>query len=212
MNVQENIVHYIETLVPDRPPLLKRMEEEARKEYIPIMQLPSIQFLRVILKLHRPKRILEVGTAIGYSAIWFALSVPDCEIVTLEISEDMVKRAIQNIKEANLSDRITVIHRDACDGLEIDKPFDMIFIDAAKGQYMKFFNHYVPHLRKGGLLICDNVLLRGMVVDSKVPRRKRTMTNRLRVFNRFLAEHPALETSFVPIGDGIALCIKQEGN
>lgn len=211
MKIEESVIHYIETLVPERPLLLKRMEEEARKEYIPIIQLPSIQFLRVLLQLHRPKRILEVGTAIGYSAICFANAVPDCEIVTIEISEEMVTRARKNIEEGNLSDRITVIHQDAREGLEIDKPFDLVFIDAAKGQYMKFFNHYVPHLRKDGLLICDNVLLHGMVVDSIVPRRKRTMTNRLRVFNRFLAEHPALETSFVPIGDGIALCIKREG-
>lgn len=209
--IENNMIQYIESLVPERTPLLKRLEEEAAREFIPIIQLPSIQLIRVLLQLHRPRRILEVGTAIGYSTIWMAEAVPDSHITSLEISEVMVGRALQNIEEAGLSQRVTVMHHDACEPIQVEEPFDLIFIDAAKGQYMKFFNNFVPHLKNGGMLICDNVLLHGMVVDGKVPRRKRTMTNRLRVFNRFLAEHPSFETAFVPIGDGLALCMKREG-
>lgn len=211
IEIEDSLIQYIESMVPNRSPLLLRMEEEAAREYIPIIQLPSIQLIRILLQLHRPRRILEIGTAIGYSTIWLASAAPDAQILSLEISEEKVERARENLAEAGLSDRVTVLHQDACEGIAVDEPFDMVFIDAAKGQYMKFFNNFVPHLRTGGLLICDNVLLHGMVIDEQVPRRKRTMTNRLRVFNRFLADHPALDTAFVPIGDGLALCIKREG-
>jgi predicted O-methyltransferase YrrM len=209
MITSEHITRYMDTLVPPRSELLTRMEREAEAEHIPIIQLPSIQLLRLLLTMHRPKRILEVGMAIGYSTIWLAQAAPDAHITSIEISGEMVERARQNFAEAGVNDRITVLHQDAQDGLTGDHTFDCIFLDAAKGQYKVYFEKYVPYLREGGLLICDNVFFRGMVAEEEIPKNKRGMIKKLRAFNQFLAEHPAFETSFVSIGDGLALSIKR---
>ncbi|WCK53586.1 O-methyltransferase [Aneurinibacillus sp. Ricciae_BoGa-3] len=203
------INEYLETLIPERTKLLSRMEDEAARERIPIIQLPSMQLIHFLLQMHRPKKILEVGMAIGYSTIRFAQSAPDAHITSIEISEEMVERAARNFAEAGLADRITVLHQDAREGLEGNQTFDCIFIDAAKGQYQVFFEQYYPLLREGGLLICDNVLYQGMVAEEELPRKKRAMITKLQVFNRFLASHPSLDTTFVPVGDGLALCLKR---
>lgn len=211
MITSNKVNRYMESLIPPRAELLMRMEREAAAERIPIIQLPSIQFIRFLLTMHKPKRILEVGMAIGYSTIWLAKAAPDAHITSIEISEEMVRRARQNFAEAGVSDRITVFHQDARDGLDGEPRFDCIFFDAAKGQYHTYFDTYVPYLVEGGLLICDNVFFRGMIAeaDEDVPKSRRGMIKKLRAFNHFLAEHPALETSFVSIGDGLALCIKR---
>ncbi|MBN6186381.1 O-methyltransferase [Aneurinibacillus sp. BA2021] len=209
MITSDLIVRYMESLIPARSELLARMEREAEAEHIPIIQLPSAQMLRFLMTMHRPKRILEVGMAIGYSTIWLAEAAPDAHITSIEISEEMVERATRNFVEAGVSDRITVLHQDARDGLTGEHEFDCIFLDAAKGQYQVFFEQYVPYLTEGGLLICDNVFFRGMVAEEDVPKNKRGMIGKLRAFNQFLAEHPAFETSFVSIGDGLALCVKR---
>ncbi|MFT9848450.1 O-methyltransferase [Aneurinibacillus sp. REN35] len=209
MITSDHIVRYMESLVPARSELLSRMEREAEAEHIPIIQLPSAQLLRFVVAMHKPKRILEVGMAIGYSTIWLAEAAPDAHITSIEISEEMVARARRNFVEAGVSDRITVLHQDARDGLAGEYTFDCIFLDAAKGQYHVFFEQYAPYLAEGGLLICDNVFFRGMVAEEDIPKNKRSMIVKLRAFNQFLAEHPAFETSFVSIGDGLALCVKR---
>lgn len=209
MITSDPIIRYMESLVAPRNQLLTRMEREAEAEHIPIIQLPSIQLLHVLLKMHKPKRILEVGMAIGYSTIWLAQAAPDAHITSIEISEEMVGRARRNFTEAGVDDRITVLHQDAREGLSGEHAFDCIFLDAAKGQYQVFFDNFAPYLVEGGLLICDNVFFRGMVAEEEVPKNKRGMIKKLRAFNQFLAEHPAFETSFISIGDGLALCIKR---
>ncbi|GEN35472.1 O-methyltransferase [Aneurinibacillus danicus] len=209
MITSDHIERYMVSLIPERSELLTRMEREAEAEHIPIIQLPSIQLLRFLLMVHRPKRILEVGMAIGYSTIWLAQAAPDAHITSIEISEEMVERAQRNFAEAGISDRVTVLHQDAREGLSGEHAFDCIFLDAAKGQYQVFFDQYAPYLVEGGLLICDNVFFRGMVAEEEVPKKRRGMIQKLRAFNQFLAEHPAFETSFVSIGDGLALCIKR---
>jgi len=209
MITSDHIERYMVSLIPERSELLARMEREAEAEHIPIIQLPSIQLLRFLLMVHRPKRILEVGMAIGYSTIWLAQAAPDAHITSIEISEEMVERAQRNFAEAGISDRVTVLHQDAREGLSGEHAFDCIFLDAAKGQYQVFFDQYAPYLVEGGLLICDNVFFRGMVAEEEVPKKRRGMIQKLRAFNQFLAEHPAFETSFVSIGDGLALCIKR---
>ncbi len=202
---------YLTKLVPERSPLLSRMEAEAAAEGIPIIQLPGAQTLRLLLLLHRPTSILEVGTAIGYSAIWLAEAAPQAKVVTMELDQERIVRAEQNIREAGLQDRIEIIAGDATAGLPEHYRFDCLFIDASKGQYQKFLDLYLPHLADGGLVICDNVLFRGLVAQpEQVEKRLRPMVDKLIRFNEGLRDHPLLETVFLPVGDGIAVSVKKQ--
>ncbi|RNB90649.1 O-methyltransferase [Brevibacillus fluminis] len=199
---------YIASLIPARSPLLTRMEEEAHAEHIPIIQLPSAQLMRFFVMQHQPKSILEIGTAIGYSTIWLAEAAPDARIVTMEIDQERISRARQNFAEAGVTERIELLDQDATKGLPESYRFDCLFIDAAKGQYRTFLDLYVPHLNPGGLVISDNVLFRGQVADleSATPR-QRPMVEKIDGFNRYLAAHPLLDTTFIPIGDGLAVSV-----
>lgn len=203
---------YITSLIPTRSPLLQRLEREAEAEGIPIIQLPSAQVIRSLLLLHQPKDILEVGTAIGYSTIWLAEAAPQARIVTMDIDEERLARARENLREAGCLDRVDVLLRDATQGLPADQyQFDCLFIDAAKGQYAKFLQLYLPLLRPGGLLITDNVLFRGLVAaPEEASKRHRPMVDKLREYNRLLAHQEELETSFLPVGDGLAVSIRKK--
>ncbi|MGF9907688.1 O-methyltransferase [Brevibacillus porteri] len=202
---------YVSSLVPERSPLLKRLEQEAAEENIPIVQLASAQVMRMLLLLHRPKAILEVGTAIGYSTIWLAEAAPEARIVTMDIDEDRLVRARENIKEAGCADRVEILSRDATLGLPESYQFDCLFIDAAKGQYRVFLNLYLPLLREGGLVISDNVLFRGLVATpEEAGKRQRPMVDKLLSYNSHLMERPDLETTFIPVGDGLAISLKKK--
>ncbi|EJL22408.1 O-methyltransferase [Brevibacillus formosus] len=202
---------YVSSLVPERSPLLKRLEQEAAEENIPIVQLPSAQVMRMLLLLHRPKAILEVGTAIGYSTIWLAEAAPEARIVTMDIDEDRLVRARENIKEAGCADRVEILSRDATLGLPESYQFDCLFIDAAKGQYRVFLDLYLPLLREGGLVISDNVLFRGLVATpEEAGKRQRPMVDKLLSYNSHLMERPDLETTFIPVGDGLAISMKKK--
>ncbi|NRR01845.1 O-methyltransferase [Brevibacillus sp. RS1.1] len=202
---------YVSGLVPERSLLLKRLEQEAAEENIPIVQLPSAQVMRMLLLLHRPKAILEVGTAIGYSTIWLAEAAPEARIVTMDIDEDRLVRARENIKEAGCADRVEILSRDATLGLPESYQFDCLFIDAAKGQYRTFLDLYLPLLREGGLVISDNVLFRGLVATpEEAGKRQRPMVDKLLSYNSHLMERPDLETTFIPVGDGLAISMKKK--
>lgn len=199
---------YIASLIPARSALLTRMEEEAHAEHIPIIQLPAAQMMRFLVMQQQPKAILEIGTAIGYSTIWLAEAAPAAKIVTLEIDQERIGRARQNFAEAGVTERIELLEQDATTGLPAHYRFDCLFIDAAKGQYRTFLDLYLPHLNPGGLVISDNVLFRGQVADkeSATPR-QRPMVEKIDGFNRYLAAHPQLDTTFIPIGDGLAVSV-----
>ncbi|MED1783595.1 O-methyltransferase [Brevibacillus fortis] len=202
---------YVSSLVPERSLLLMRLEQEAAEENIPIVQLPSAQVMRMLLLLHRPKAILEVGTAIGYSTIWLAEAAPEARIVTMDIDEDRLVRARANIKEAGCADRVEILSRDATLGLPESYQFDCLFIDAAKGQYRAFLDLYLPLLREGGLVISDNVLFRGLVATpEEAGKRQRPMVDKLLSYNAHLMERPDLETTFIPVGDGLAISLKKK--
>jgi predicted O-methyltransferase YrrM len=201
---------YVSGLVPERSPLLKRLEQEASVEGIPIVQLASAQVMRMLLLLHSPKSILEIGTAIGYSTIWMAEAAPDARIVTMDIDEDRLTRARANVAEAGCAERIEILSRDATLGLPGDYQFDCLFIDAAKGQYRAFLDLYLPLLREGGLVISDNVLFRGLVATpEEASKRQRPMLDKLLSYNAYLMERSDLETTFIPVGDGLAISIKR---
>lgn len=210
MITNDRVNEYIEELIPSRDELLSRLEKEAKEERIPIIQLPSIQFIRTALLAYQPKRILEVGTAIGYSTIWLARAAPLARITTLEIDRDRISRAVVNFEQAEIRERVEIIEGDAGDGLPEHYRFDCLFLDAAKGQYKHYLDLYLPTLEPGGIVICDNVLFKALVVEETVEnKRLAPMVKKLRDFNAYIMSHPELDTSLIPIGDGLTFSVKK---
>ncbi len=204
----EYVEEYLDGLIEEEGEILPELRKIATENHIPILEPTTAEFIRFLLSVHKPKRILELGTAIGYSAIVFANATSNLEYLkTVEIRQEFVDIARENIKRANLSDKITVEHSDADDFLEnLDENFDFIFIDAAKGQYEYYFEKAIKHLNKGGIILCDNVLFRGMIPsDALVKRRKITIVKRLRRFLPKIKKDTRYISSIVPIGDGILL-------
>ena len=203
---------YVENFLLPREELLVEMEQYAQTHHVPIMQLSGIEALSQILRIQNPKAILEIGTAIGYSAIRMAKALPNTSIVTIERDTNRVEVAKQFITKSNVQSQITVIEGDALE-VEIDKnsTFDAVFIDAAKGQYMKFFEKYSPFVPSGGVLYIDNMYMHGLSdLDIKeVPRRKRTMIRNLKQFSDWIMQHPDYTSAFFPIGDGLLICLKR---
>ena len=205
------ILRYIRETLPQSEGLLLEMEEYAKEKGVPISQPESIRLLEIIIKIANAKRILEVGSAIGYSAIRMSNASGGC-VTTIELSDEMADIAEENIKKAGLSDKITLIRGDGREVIpKIEGEFDLIFIDAAKGQYQEFFNEAKRLLRVGGILVSDNVLFKGMTAtDELVIRRKITIVKRLREYLTMLKENKDFATALLPIGDGVAISIKEK--
>ena len=205
---------YITTYIKKRSDFLSTMEQFAKEQHIPIMELVAIESLLQFLRMQQPKSILEVGSAIGYSAIRMAYTLPEAVITTIEKDESRFQLAKDYVNQAELTSRIQLLHGDA---LETDvnsftnTHYDALFIDAAKGQYQRFFDKYSPLVPSGGVIYCDNMLMHGYTeIDIKeVPRRKRTMVRNLQQFTKWLMDHEEYETTFLPIGDGITISIKR---
>ena len=205
---------YIESHIINRSPQLMEMEEFARINHIPIMELVSIESFLQLLRLQNPDSILEIGSAIGYSAIRMATALPNTKITTIEKDENRAELARTYIEKNELTNRIQLLSGDA---LEIElhalasTKFQAIFIDAAKGQYQRFFDKFSPLVPSGGVIYCDNMLMRGFteIELSDVPRRKRTMVRNLQAFTKWLMNHEDYITTFLPIGDGITISIKR---
>ncbi len=193
---------------------LNEMKQYAIENHVPILQDVSLDLILLVLKLKKPNSILEVGTAIGYSAINFSkyLDGENSHILTVEKSEDMYKEAIKNIKNVGLEEKITVINADATEYLptldENDK-YDVVFIDAAKGQYLVFLENALRVIKKGGIIIADNVYFKGRVLSGYNEHRHRTATNRLRKYLELVTEDETLDTTVFNIGDGVAISIKK---
>ncbi len=189
------------------------MKEYANKYKVPIIKDEGLIFIRDLLKIKRPLKILEIGTAIGYSAIQFQNSC-DCEVYTIERDETMYNEAVKNIKLANLSDKIHLVFGDALDIVEDfkDMKFDVIFIDAAKAQYLKFFVLYTKYLNDNGLVICDNMLFHGLVLQDnydELSKSLRGLVKKLDAFREFLLVHSEYDTTIYDIGDGISVSVKK---
>lgn len=209
---KEYIERYIRKLLPEREGILKEMEEYALKNHIPIIEPEVAQFLTVYLKRTQPKKILEIGTAIAYSALRFASALDgDCTITTIERREDMIELALENIAKSDYKESINILQGEADEILaNLKEKYDLIFIDAAKGHYLEFFNMALELLEPNGIIICDNVLFRGMVAtDDLVVRRKKTIVKRMRKFLKHINETEGLSSTIVPIGDGLALIYKE---
>lgn len=202
---------YINSFVQPRSALLQEMEQYAEANHVPIMQLAAIDALNQLLRIQKPARILEIGTAIGYSAIRMAEALPTVEIVTIERDAPRIEAAKAFLARSEVGNRITLIEGDA---LEVDVPqasYDAIFIDAAKGQYQRFFEKYEALVPSGGVLYIDNMYMHGLsdLALKDVPRRKRTMIRNLKNFTNWITAHPDYTSAFLPVGDGLLLCLKR---
>ena len=211
--VNERIVDYINSLDKGNSPVCNAIEKEALADGVPIIRKEMGNLLKVLLLLKRPQKILEVGTAVGYSSILMSENMPEnCRITTIENYEKRIPVAKNNFKRAGKEEVITLLEGDAMDILkELDGTYDFIFMDAAKGQYINFLPELLRLMPAGGLLISDNVLQEGNIVESRygVTRRNRTIHTRMREYIYTLTHAEQLETSIVPIGDGITLSVKK---
>ena len=199
---------YIRSLIPEENNKFKELEDFARDNKVPIAQKETAKFLEFIVSMKKPLKILELGTAIGYSAIlMYEASGNKASITTVERDENMIKYARENFKKYNLEDRIEIIQGDCLDVLEnLQGKYDLIFMDAGKGHY----NHFLPNclrlLSEDGIIVADNVLFRGMVASNDlVKRRKITIVKRMREYLELVSKDKNLITSVIPMGDGIAV-------
>lgn len=212
MIVNERVVAYINSLNCGNSDICNTIEKEAIADEVPIIRKEMGNLLKVLLQLVQPERILEVGTAVGYSSILMSENMPhNCTITTIENYDKRIPVAKNNFKRAGKEDVITLIEGDALEVLKtLDGPYDFIFMDAAKGQYINYLPDIKRVLRKGGLLISDNILQEGEIVESRyaVTRRNRTIHARIREYVYELTHSEDFVTSIVPIGDGITLSVK----
>jgi len=210
--IYDYINDYIRKTIKRNEGILSELEGIAEEQHIPIIQPEVAQLLLILGRIQKPRRILEVGTAIGYSAILLSeVLEPGGKIDTIERYELMADMAKENIKRAGKEDIINVIVGDASEVLQcLDKKYDMIFLDAAKGQYPEFLPECMRMLNSGGLLVSDNVLYKGMVAnDELVVRRKKTIVKRMRAYLDSICNHDQLDTTILPIGDGVAISYKK---
>ena len=213
MIVNERVVAYINSLDCGNSDICNTIEKEAIADEVPIIRKEMGNLLKVLLQLVQPERILEVGTAVGYSSILMSENMPDnCTITTIENYDKRIPVAKNNFKRAGKENVITLLEGDALEVLKtLEGPYDFIFMDAAKGQYINYLPDVKRVLRKGGLLISDNILQEGEIVESRyaVTRRNRTIHTRIREYVYELTHSEDFVTSIVPIGDGITLSVKQ---
>ncbi len=207
------VTEYIREKTTHNNSLLAELEEYAKENKVPIAEPETARLMSVLTKLVRPKKILEVGTAIGYSAIIMSQGLSEGgRITTVEYDADTARVARENVRRAGLSDVICVVEADAKDYLSYldgDESFDMIFLDGPKAHYLYMLDDAVRLLKKGGLLVSDNILFKGMTADDgHFARRKVTIIHRLREYIDALMAHPQLETSILSQGDGVTLSVK----
>lgn len=215
MIVDERMVTYIRSLERPENPVIEAIEQEALESFVPIIRKETQSFLKVMMLMNRPARVLEVGTAVGFSAILMSEYLPEgSRITTIENYEKRIPIARNNFKRAGKEEQITLIEGDALEVMKtLEGPYDFIFMDAAKGQYIHWLPDIIRLLSPGGVLFSDNVLQDGDIIESRfaVERRNRTIHARMREYLYTLTHMPEFQTSVIPIGDGVALSVKISG-
>lgn len=213
MIVDERMTTFINSLDAGNTPFLNQIEEEAIKTNVPIIRTDMQSFMKFLLVASQPMQILEVGAAIGFSALLMSTYAPEgCHITTIENYEKRIPIARENIARAGKEKEITLLEGDAQEILPtLNESYDLIFMDAAKGQYLAFLPEVLRLLKPGGLLVSDNVLQDGDIIESRyaVTRRNRTIHSRMRDYLYELKHHPELTTAILPVGDGVAVCTKR---
>lgn len=213
MIVDERIVTYINSLETENSSVLEAIEKEALENKVPIIRKEMQSFLKVLLSIQRPLKILEVGTAVGFSAILMSEYIADeAQITTIENYEKRIPIARENFKRAGKEEQITLIEGDAMEVLtEMEGSFDFIFMDAAKGQYIHYLPEVLRLLKSGGTLVSDNIMQDGNIIESRfaVERRERTIHARMREYLYELKHNEQLLTSLIPLGDGVAVSVKK---
>ena len=213
MIVDERLVTYTNSLDTGNTAMLDQIEREATADYVPIIRKEMQSFLKFLLAMKKPARILEVGTAVGFSAILMAEYDPvPCQITTIENYEKRISIARENFKRAGKEAQIALLEGDAAEVLKtLEGPYDFIFMDAAKGQYIHFLPEILRLLEKDGVLVSDNVLPDGDVIESRfaVTRRNRTIHKRMREYLYTLTHSEELVTAVLPVGDGITLSTRR---
>ena len=214
MIVNERMSAFIDSLDTGNTPFLNEIEREAKETNVPIIRTQMQSLMKFLLAMHKPESILEVGCAIGFSALLMSEYAPaGCKITTIEKYEKRIPIARENFKRAGREDSITLLEGDAADILkELTGTYDLIFMDAAKGQYIHFLPDILRLMPEGGLLVSDNVLQDGDIIESRfvVTRRNRTIHSRMRDYLYELKHHPQLETVILPVGDGVTLSVKKQ--
>lgn len=213
MIIDERMTVFIDSMDPGNTEFLNQLEIYSKETNVPIIR-PSMQsFLKLLLAMKQPRNILEVGCAIGFSALLMSeYGSDDCHITTIEKYEKRIPVARENFRKAGKEDSITLLEGDAMEILKTLKgPYDFIFMDAAKGQYINFLPEVLRLMTKGGLLVSDNVLQEGEIIESRfaVTRRNRTIHSRMREYLYILKHHPELVTSILPLGDGVTVSVKK---
>ncbi len=217
MIVNNNVIEYINSLEGEMPKHLYELEKTALQDKVPIIKKETQGFIRFLLSFTKPKNILEIGTAIGFSAIYMSEYMPeDCSITTIEKVETRLEKARINLSSCPKSDKITLLEGDALIILEDlaskqEGEFDFIFLDAAKAQYINFLPHILKLLSPKGILVTDNVLQDGTIAGSRyaIRRRDRTIHARMREYLYTLTHKKELETVIIPLGDGVTLTTKR---
>ncbi len=209
----ERLNAFIDSLDTGNTPFLNGIEKEAKETNVPIIRTQVQSLLKLLLAMRKPATILEVGCAIGFSALLMSEYGPeDCHITTIEKYEKRIPVARENFRRAGKGERITLLEGDAAEILQkLTGAYDMIFMDAAKGQYIHFLPDVLRLLAPGGILLSDNVLQDGNILESRfaVTRRNRTIHSRMREYLYELKHHPQLETVILPVGDGVTLSVKR---
>jgi predicted O-methyltransferase YrrM len=210
---QERLAIYINSLEQEDSPLVSEIAREAVASRVPVMRRETASLIKTLLTMKQPRHILEVGTAVGYSALVMAENTAaDCHITTIEKYGKRIPVARENFRRAGMEDRITLLEGD---GLELvgrlPGPFDFIFMDAAKAQYIRFLPDMLRLLPPGGVMVSDNVLQEGDILESRfaVRRRDRTIHSRMREYLYAIKHHEALSTAILPVGDGVAVSVRR---
>ena len=198
---------YLDRLLPPRDPILREMEERAAREDVPISDPEVGRLLAILARSVGARRILEIGAAIGYGAVWLARGAPEARVQSVDVDPERLAAARQYLERAGLADRVELIEGKALEVIQrLDGPFDLVYVDAVKTEYRRYLDLVLPKLRVGGLIVCDNLLWGGEVAAPGEEEDRDA--DALRAFNGYLMMHPQLQAVVLPLGDGVGLATK----